>query len=113
MPLAPVVIASIIGGGASVAGGVLANRGKSQQSQTPTLDPQFQPLQQMMLESIQKRMQNGGLPAAYETNGVRSINSTFDLARQNVDNSLTSRGLGQSPVAAAADTKWNTARAGE
>lgn len=106
-------------GGASFLGGLFGNRkqtstSRSTSTTTPTLDPQFSPLQQMLLSSVQSRLANpSSLPASYETQGIADINRNFDLVAQARDNSLAARGLSASPVAGAADAKAGVARAGE
>lgn len=111
MPLAPIVIASIIGSGAAVAGGALANRSK--QVSTPTLDPKYAGVQQTVLDLITKRLTD--TPAdmtGYTANGISDINRTFALSKQASDNNLSARGLSTSPVAATVDSTRGMAQAG-
>lgn len=111
MPLAPIIIASIIGGGASIAGGALAK--KSSASSSPTLDPNYRGLQASVLDLITKRLSGGPADmSGYTAGGISDINRTFDLTKQASDNSLTARGLATSPVAGVVDTNRNNARAG-
>lgn len=111
MPLAPVVIASIIGAAGATAGGALSNR--SSQSTTPTLDPSMQPLQNTVLAMIQKRLGDGSLPAGYEANGLKGINAANAGADMNLNANLTARGLASSPIAGNALLRSSIARQGQ
>lgn len=109
MPFGGLLTLGIIGGAGSIIGGSLSNKS----STTPTLDPTYSPLQQQMLKLLQGRLSGpSALPAGLETGGVRSINNTFDVAKQTSDQSLVRRGLATSPVAATVDTARNNERAG-
>lgn len=96
----------------SFLGGLFGN--KSEQSQSSTLDPAYGPLQQLLLKHIQSRLTNpSGLPAGYETGGVRDINKSYDLTEQNLGNRLTASGLSSSPIAGNAYGQSQRARAGD
>jgi hypothetical protein len=83
MPLAPVVIASIIGGGASLAGGALASRNRNTQSSAPVYDAQSQGLRDLVYAQISKRLGQGAPDlTGYKANGIADINHTFDLVGQ-------------------------------
>lgn len=101
--------------GVSAIGGALSNRKKTQTSTTtPTLDPAFGPLQTMMIDRATKRLQQpSALPAGYSASGVKTINDTFDVGKQSLENVLTARGLGTSPVAGSAMAQHETGRIGE
>lgn len=96
-------IPAIIGAGASIAGGALSNRSSSQQTQTPTLDPRFQPLQNQILTMVGNRLNQPTDLSGYQREGIGTINRTSALTKQASDNSLTARGLSTSPVAANVD----------
>ena len=101
--------------GASFLGGALANRKKTSTSTSmPTLDPSFGPLQSMLLKNATDRLQNpvslAGGP--FETGGTANINKTFDIGKQSLENVLTARGLGTSPVAGSALARHETGRIG-
>lgn len=116
MPLAAApVLASIIGGGASLAGGALANRGSQTQtsSTTPTMDPAYAGLQGQVLKMIQDRLTGGSLPPGYESGGIQNINRSYDLVKQSQANDLTARGLGTSPIAGSVDATRDFRRAGD
>jgi hypothetical protein len=104
------LISSIIGGGASIAGGALANRGSS--STTPTVDPAYSGLQGQILKMIQSRLATPLDTSGYTANGVGTINKSYDLGKQASDNALSARGLSTSPVAGAVDATRENARAG-
>ena len=99
----------------SAASGAMANKSKTAtQTSSPTLDPQYGGLQQMLLQSIQKRLGSpSALPEGYETGGIGKINNAFDIIGQTQQNNLTARGLGSSPIAGAVDAKRELGRAGE
>jgi hypothetical protein len=100
--------------GLSALGGLFHHKDKSQQTSTstPTLSPQFQPLQALLLQQAMKRLQGGGLPQGYENQGVAGINKTFGLADMALQNRLTARGLGRSNIAGSALGRLETGRAG-
>ena len=110
----------LIGMGVSALGNWLGNRNAkkqeaktvSTQTSTPTMSPEYLGLQNALMPAITKRLTSGGLPRGYEEQGVRGINRTYDLGKQSIENNLTSRGLGGSPVAGAAGTRLQTGRLG-
>jgi len=94
--------------------GLLNHKNKQQTTQTtrPTMDPEYAPLQTALIQRAMARMQGGStLPTNYESSGINTINQTYDLAGQGLQNSLTSRGLGQSGAGAMA--RLAGGRAGE
>lgn len=101
--------------GSSLLGGLLNNRKQTQtQTTTPTMDPAYGGLQAMLMQQIQKRMLNPSkLPSGYEAGQIGNINNTYALAGQSLDNRMTARGLGTSPVAGAGETNLQLGRAGE
>lgn len=126
MRLPPVIGASLIGLGGSLLGGLFGGGNKTNQNQTstqnsttnasttPTFDPRFAPLLNMLLGRSQSQLSTGSaLPRGFDTNAVESINSAFSGAGSNLQNSLTARGLGSSPVAAPALAGLEQARAAE
>jgi hypothetical protein len=113
MPLAAPIVAAIIGGGASIAGGALANRGSQQSGTAPTVAPEYKGLQDMVLAMTQKRLQNPIDTAGYTANGVANINRASDLTRMNTENALAARGLSGSPIAGNAAATAETGRAGQ
>lgn len=114
MPAAVAVplITAAAGAGSSIIGGALAN--KSKQTSTPTMDPKYAGLQDLLLQTMQSRLSApSALPAGYVGAGVRNINASYDAAGKATENALTSRGLAGSPVAAHADLTRTLARAGD
>lgn len=99
-----------IGAGLGFLGGLFGHKSNQTQTTTPTMDPAFQGLQGQILGLIQNRLSNNSLPAGYEGQGIRGINSTFDAIKASQNNNLTARGLGTSPVAAAGQNAIDTAR---
>ena len=99
----------------SAIAGALANRkSKQTQSTTPTMDPAFSGVQDLLLKQIMARMTNPSkLPAGYEAGAISGINNTYGLAQQSLDNRMTARGLGTSPIAGAGETTMQLGRAGE
>jgi hypothetical protein len=111
IPFIPLIAAGV-GAAGSVIGGKLAN--KSSQTSTPTLDPKFAGMQDLLLQTIQKRLASPtSLPPGYTGAGIRNINDSYDAAGKATENSLTTRGLAGSPVAANADLTRNLARGGD
>ena len=80
--------------GASAIGGLFKDKSKQQTSSsstsTPTVAPAFQGLQQLLIDQAMQRLQSGGLPAGYETQGITGINKTFGLADLALQNRLRS-----------------------
>lgn len=69
----------------------------------PTFDPRFQPLLQTLLNRTGSNFNRGSfLPQGFQTNAIEQINAANKGAQTNLDASLAARGLGTSPVAAAA-----------
>jgi hypothetical protein len=66
----------------------------------------------MLRSRAEQRLRRSLDMSGYEANGISDINSTFDPIEMSVNNSLTSRGLGTSPVAGAADATLGAARGG-
>ena len=111
----------LAGMGISALGNWLGNRNKNKAVQTsqqqsvstPTMSPEYMGLQNALLPSITKRLtSSSALPRGYEEQGIGGINRTYDLGKQSIENNLTSRGLGSSPIAGAAGTRLETGRLG-
>ena len=69
----------------------------------PTYDPRFQPLLQTLLNRTGSQFNRGSyLPQGFQTNAIEQINNANKGAETNLNASLAARGLGTSPVAAAA-----------
>lgn len=100
-----------IGLGLSALGGLLGNKQKS--TTTPTLDKAYGPLQGMILNLVQRRLQTDPDLSGYQAQGMSTINRNYDLVKQAQANNLTARGLGTSPVAGAVDASRENARVGE
>lgn len=105
------VTAAVIAAGGSIAGGYLSK--KSSQSTTPTMDPAYGPLQNMVLSSIQNRLNSSPDMSGFTGSGVADINKTYEGADQNLTNSLTARGLNSSPVAGAGAATLQAGRASD
>lgn len=105
----------LITSGISAIGGALSNRKKQQTSTTtPTLDPAFGPLQTSIIDRAMQRFQQpSALPPGFASGGIKTINDTFNTGRQSLENVLSARGLGTSPVAGSALTQHETGRIGE
>jgi hypothetical protein len=104
------LLSSIIGGGASIAGGALANKGSQTSAVSPTIDPAYQGLQGQVLKMIQQRLSTPVDLTGYTANSVANINKNAGLTKQGADNALVARGLATSPVAGAVDANINTQR---
>jgi hypothetical protein len=80
----------------------------------PTLDPAYSPLQQLLLQQTIQRLNSQGPDlGGYEASGISNINKGYGLVQQNLENSLTARGLNDSPVAGAGLTRLQMGRAGD
>ncbi len=108
----PLLIPAALGA-ASFFGGLFGQKQKSTTTTQPTLDPAYGPLQQQLINMAMVRLRGGGLPSGYEARRISDINNTYDLINQSRENTLTARGLAGSPVAAAGDTRAETARGGD
>lgn len=108
----PFPLALLALSGLSALGGALSS--KTKQTTTPVLPAAYTPLQNTILQQMQARLTSpSALPAGFETGGIGAINRTYDLVGQGLANSLTARGLGSSPVAAAGETNAALRRAGD
>jgi hypothetical protein len=68
----------------------------------------------MLIDRATKRLgKPSSLPEGFETGGISTINKTFDAGKQSLENVLTARGLGTSPVAGSALGKYEGNRVGE
>lgn len=114
LAIAPFIIPAITSI-ASLLGGIFGNKKRTQPSSTvPTLDPAFGGLQGLLMKQIMARLTNPSkLPTGYEAGAISGINNTYGLAQQSLDNRLTARGLGTSPIAGAGETNMQLGRAGE
>lgn len=80
----------------------------------PTFDPRFQPLlSQMLARQAQQFSRGSSLPQGWMTNATEQVNAANQGARTNLEASLAARGLGTSPVAAAAIGGLEQARQGQ
>lgn len=117
------LLSSIIGGGASLAGGALANKGKTNSTSTsnnsfnntstsmPTIAPGYSPMAQQINDMVMNRLKTGTDLSGYTGTGLSNINRAFSLASQGSDNDLAARGLSTSPIAGAVGANRNLARA--
>lgn len=100
---APVVAAGV--------GDIFSNT-KGARTSAPVIAPEFKSLSDMLrnraLSGLRSSMDLGGLTAG----GINNINQAFGGVQQAVQNNLTSRGLGTSPVAGAVDANLQIARGG-
>lgn len=106
IPVAVPLIASFLGG---LFG---SKKGSKQTSSTvPTLDPAYSGLQSLILPMIQNRLKNPtGLPTGFESSGISAINRTYAAGNQSLENILSSRGLGTSPIAGSALARRDASR---
>lgn len=121
--IAPFVAPVAMGLG-SFLGGLFGKKNKQQSSSTsnnsfsntstPTWGAEYGPLQNTLIGMSMKSLQSPyQLPREYEEAGIRDINHTYDLAEQNLGNTLTARGLGQSGIAGAAEGRLGGGRASD
>lgn len=100
-------------GGAAAVGGALSNtQGARTTTSTPTFGPEYSTLAGLLRSRAEDRLRTGTDLGGYTANGISGINNAFGGVKQTIDNNLTSRGLGTSPVAGAVDANAELARAG-
>lgn len=101
--------------GASFAGGLMGRgKQKATSTTTPTLDPAFSGLQNLILPSITSRLQRASaLPEGLSEMNTAGINKSYEGARTNLENVLSARGLNTSPIAGAAFGRLEGNRAGD
>lgn len=110
--------------GVSALGGLLGNtngaRTGSQSQQysgtrttTPVGDPRFTELQDKVIQMYMDRLGQPTSLAGYEGQGMGNINSTYDLGKQSLLNSLTARGLSTSGVAGSGLASLEQGRLGQ
>lgn len=97
---------------ASGIGGSLANR-RQIQTIFPTLSPEDETFSNILRSRLQTRLATPFDFSGFEAGGITNINRTFDPIRASLEARLTSRGLGDSPVAAAGETLLEQARGSE
>jgi hypothetical protein len=95
----------------SVVGGMLASH--TQQTNMPTVSPEYKGLQGQILNMIQTRLSQPVDLHGYEANGISTINQAYGAQKQTSDNNLSARGLSTSPVAANVDAMRSNAEAGD
>lgn len=102
-------------GGASFLGGLFGGGGKrnTTSTTTPTLDPAYAGIRDMLVSNISKRLQGSALPEGLAERNIADINKTYDLAGTGLSNRLAARGLGTSPIAGAAEGVLGNERASE
>jgi hypothetical protein len=108
MPFAAAIPLAI--SGISALGGLLANRGaKSKQDQTqnidqltaPEYDPQTMYMRNFLMDQYLNRIRGDeDFFGGYATEGLNQINQGSNIASQNIENILASRGLGRTTAGA-------------
>ncbi len=97
-------------------GGALSNtKGARTSTATTTFQepPAYQGLGDLLRARAMERLKSSADMSGYAASGINTINDTAAGIKQNVDNSLTSRGLAASPIAAQSDVNQQTARGGQ
>lgn len=94
------IIASLVGGGLGIAGGMINGKPKTStqtSSSTPTLSPEMQALQAQLMAYSQEQMQDPSKGfAPIRQVGLDNINRSFMSAPSRVSSQLASRGYGSS-----------------
>lgn len=81
---------------------------------TPVENPAYAGVFDALNKNILGRLgAPSALPAGYQERGISGINQTYENIRKSIQNSLTSRGLGGSPVAGNALANLDLARGGD
>ena len=98
---------------ASAIGGALGGR-KSARTTTYNDPQEYIPLRDRLIRyNMDKLGSPTSLPGGFIEGGIQNINQNADLSRQNLENSLTARGLSNSPVAASGLMNAQTTRIGQ
>ncbi len=104
----------IIGPAIGAIGGALSNtQGARTSTSTPTIAPGYQSLADLLKQRAMDRLNSSTDLSGYTSNGLANIGQAFNNAQTGLNANLTARGLGTSPVAAAAQTRLGIARAGQ
>jgi len=108
LPLLPLALSGI-----SFLGGALNNRARQTTSTTTqALSPEAQGLNTLLMDTIRQRLAGSADLSGYRTQETQNINRTFGNAQTALNADLTARGLSDSPVAGAAISRFQGARAG-
>jgi len=116
-PLIPLLVTA----GSAVGGALAGRKGARTQEQSatqsgsviPIEDPRYKGLGEALMRRFLSALSTSGLPEGFEAAGIGKINETWDAAKQGLENTLTARGLGSSPVAGAALARADVGRAGD
>ena len=105
---------AILGGVAAVGGALEGRKGARTSTSTSTINepPAYAGLGDLLRKRITDRLNSTYDMSGYTANGIKDINNAYGGVDQSINNSLTSRGLGTSPIAGAADIHSGLARAG-
>ncbi len=101
--------------GAGLAGG-LSNTAKARtgtSTVSPTVAPAYQTLADMLRKRAEARLGSKFPIAGLEATGIQNVNDAYKGSEAALDASLTSRGLGTSPIAGNAVANLETSRAGD
>lgn len=114
--------AAVIGGGASLLGGLLSGRKKARTQEstfqqtgttTPFFGPEFEELKQEQLNQILARLRQSTDLSGFKAEGLSNINRQAQFSQQALENRLSSQGLLGSPVAGTAMANLELGRGGE
>jgi hypothetical protein len=107
------LLASLFGRGGKKTTSEASQQGTSNLTTTQAVAPQYQEMQDLMIQNLMKRMQSPVPIAGYEASGLDAINKTWEAANLRSQNALSARGLLDSPIASLSNEQSNAARAGE
>lgn len=111
MKLPPLVVGGLVAGGSAILDRLLKPKSSNStnmhttgtSTSMPQFDPRANPLLQTLLNRTGSNFNRGTfLPQGFRTNAIEQINQAGQGAETSLNASLAARGLGTSPVAAAA-----------
>ncbi len=108
----PLLVPLAIAAGSAIAGGLSNTKAARTSTAMPTVSPEYKTLGDLLRSRAEERLRSTIDMRGYEANGISNINDAFGGISQTLNNNLTSRGLGTSPVAGAVDANTQMARGG-
>lgn len=109
----PLLIPLITAAASGIAGSLSNRKSARTSTATPTTAPEDVGIANLLRDRLTTRLNTPFNLTGYETQGIQGINDAYSGITQSINNNLTARGLGSSPVAGTAMTNLNLARGGE
>lgn len=110
----PNLLPALATAGAGIAGGLSSRSGARTGTSTvsPVEPAGYSTLGDLLRSRAEARLRSSMDMGGFEASGIQNINDAFRGISDSVNNDLTSRGLGTSPIAGTAVTNVETARGG-